>query len=189
MTENLNISGEQERKELDCAEAERAERKKSEYLAEAWRLLELKIDDQTEINDRLERKAFLLVTFAVAIIGYLFSTVEFSESCWLCSFLGIMSVLKIVLCVALGYVVWLGVRIFELKRFVGKGLLPKFVMHEFYNFDLDELRTDVLDIIDADINDGEKILEGKAEDLETGIKWLKWSMVSAFVLIVIEKFW
>ena len=187
MTENLNISGEQERKELDCAEAERAERKKSEYLAEAWRLLELQIGEKIERNDRIERKAFLLVTFSVAIIGYLFSTINFNETCSL--FLWIMSVLKIVVCGALGWAVWHGVAIFNLEDFVEKGLNPKYVMNKYYNFDLDKFREYLLLMADIDelLENSDTILNGKAESLKTGIKLLKWSMIFAFILTLVEK--
>ena len=67
MTENLNISGEQERKELDCAESERAERKEIRIFKRIVAVGGVAFGRAAHIqrNDRIERKAGLLVAFSV----------------------------------------------------------------------------------------------------------------------------
>ncbi|MGI9306435.1 MAG: hypothetical protein ACR2P5_03930 [Gammaproteobacteria bacterium] len=136
---------------------------KSEYLREAIRLVELRLEQQQKSSDENQRKAALLITFCVAVIGYLYAEQPDESGVYLP--LALWWTVKVILAVILGAAVFYGLQVVDIKKWGVSGADPAYVDSRF-GWDFNQMAEELLDGYKEcfDINKGN--LEKKVKKLK-----------------------
>lgn len=168
------------------------DQKKLEYLQEALRLAELRLEEQNITLTLQEKKAVLVVTLCIAVIGYLltstgeigkvteifnyFSQIKLSE-------LWISSIFKILPSLILAIAMLHGIQSLSLMNLGTRGASPDYSMSDYFGHDLNDLSKGLLEDYNDRIKKNKKMLDHKKKEMIKARKWLYFGIPLAIVLV------
>ena len=158
-------------------ESEIAESAKTEsaYWQESVRLAELRMTEQSALQNEYDRKAVLMITFCVVLIGYLF--VGEWEG-WLAA--------KLAPIVMLSWAACRGMQILQFAEFGVQGIEPDISIY-FADRATNEFEEHVLQEYAEKIGRNQTSLARQRGYLEKGRAWLYRGIAAAFIVSVLEK--
>ncbi len=149
----------------------------SEYLREAVRLAELRMTEYARIYNEYERRAVLLITFCVALIGYLLSG-EWAEWTAAVKFLAIFCLMS---------AAWKGLRIFSFSELGVRGIHPNTLADPVFGGRekamLEYVRGQYAERIDWN----GKILDLLVRRFQSAKRWFYAGLTTTAVIVLAEK--
>ena len=149
----------------------------SEYLREAVRLAELRMTEYARIYNEYERRAVLLITFCVALIGYLLSG-EWAEWTAAVKFLAIFCLMS---------AAWKGLRIFSFSEFGVQGIHPNTVANPIFGGRADVLLEYVRGEYAERIDQNAKNLHSRSRFLDSAKRWFYAGLTTTAAIVLAEK--
>ena len=165
---------------------------KMEYLQEALRLAELRLEEQSITLTLQEKKAVLVVTLCIAVIGYLLTS---SGEIWKLAEtinhnyqtksgdLWISLIFKILPSLFLAFAMIHGIRSLSLMNLGTRGASPGYSMSDYFGQDVNKLAKGLLEDYNDRIKKNQKMLDHKRKEMIKARKWLYFGIPLAIVLV------
>ena len=166
------------------------DQQKSEYLKEALRLAELRLEEQNVTLTLQEKKAVLIATLSIAFIVYLLAFTGESGEAY--TILGRKIPLKptnffifkiLPSCLFVMSMIH-SINALDLTKLGTRGASPNYALDDYFNHDLYELRNGLLEDYNERVEKNEKILEVKDKQLRKARNWLFYGIQLAIVLVL-----
>lgn len=165
---------------------------KMEYLQEALRLAELRLEEQNITLTLQEKKAVLVVTLCIAVIGYLLtSSGEIGKVAEIVNILfqtksgdlWISLIFKILPSLILAFAMIHGIQSLSLMNLGTRGTSPDYSMNDYFGQDSDKLAKGLLEDYNDRIKKNQKMLDHKKKEMIKARKWLYFGIPLAIVLV------
>ncbi len=168
------------------------DQQKTEYLQEALRLAELRLEEQSITLTLQEKKAVLVVTLCIAVIGYLLTSTgeiekvtEIFNNIFQTKFgdLWISLIFKILPSLFLAFAMIYGIRSLSLMNLGTRGASPGYSMSDYFGHDLNKLARGLLEDYNDRIKKNQKMLDHKKKEMIKARKWLYFGIPLAIILV------
>ena len=169
------------------------DQQKSDYLKEALRLAELRLEEQHITLTTQGKKAVLIATLCIAFIGYLLAfTGAIGETY---SILGWniplkftnLLIFKILPCLPLAMAMLYSIQALDLEDLGTRGATPEYTLDEYFKHDLYQLMIVLLEDYNERIYENEKILGTKNREMVKARNWLFIGIPLAIVLVAFRE--
>ena len=168
------------------------DQQETEYLKEALRLAELRLEEQNTTLTLQEKKAALVVTLCIAIIGYLLSFTgdikalpEVLDHIFKTKIgdLWTSLIFKITPSLILACAMVRSIRSLNLMDFGTRGASPGYSMSDYFGHDLNKLAKGLLEDYNDRIKKNQEMLDHKQKEMIKARKWLYTGIPLAIVLV------
>ena len=172
------------------------DQQKTEYLQEALRLAELRLEEQSVTLTLQEKKAVLVVTLCIAVIGYLLtSTGEIGKLTEIFNYLfqtklsdlSIALIFKILPSLILAFAMLHGIQSLSMMNLGTRGASPGYSMSDYFGHDLNKLAKGLLEDYNDRIRENQDMLDHKKKEMKKARKWLFFGIPLAIVLVAIRE--
>lgn len=157
------------------------ERQKSDYLKEALRLAELRLEEQNITLILQEKQAALIVTLCIAFIGYLLTfTGEIEQVPMLLDYifrtklgeLWTSLIFKILPSLPLAFAMLHSIQSFSLVDLGTRGASPDYSTNDYFGRNLNRLARGLLVDYNERVRNNQEMLKGKNKEMRKARKWL-----------------
>ncbi|MDE0286353.1 MAG: hypothetical protein OXI88_23185 [Gammaproteobacteria bacterium] len=168
------------------------DQQETEYLKEALRLAELRLEEQNTTLTLQEKKAALVVTLCIAIIGYLLTfTGDIQTVPVILDYLfktkfgdlWTSLIFKILPSLILAFAMVHSIRSLNLMDLGTRGASPGYSMSDYFERDLNNLAKGLLEDYHERIIENQDMLEHKKKEMKSARKWLFIGIPVAIVLV------
>ncbi len=166
---------------------------KTEYLKEALRLAELRLEEQNITLSKLENKAVLIATLCIVLIGYLLAFTGGLEETYSIKSWNIPSkhanllIFKILPCLPLAVAMLYSIQSLNLVNLGTRGASPGYSLNDYFGRNLNRLAKGLLEDYDDRIKKNIEMLEAKYEEMKKARNWLYWGVPLAIMLVAIRE--
>lgn len=158
-------------------------KQETEYLREAVRLAELRIEQQQRTDEINQRKAVLFITFCFAMAGYLYAGKGAETQCLPSAVWGIG---KAVLGALLLAAIVCAVFVVNFAYWKVHGVEPSYTMDEYFGENYNKMARDLLEYYDEFFKNNKEVLDKKGEYLLWARNFGFPGMALFFILILVE---
>ena len=161
-------------------------KKETEYLREAVRLAELRLEEQQKTSDIIRRQTVLLITYGAAAFTYLHAGEPAMplKQHW---FSHVLIAGNIIVAAAFIKAVYHCVGIFDIKKWGVPGADADYLLHEYFGKDFNKMAENLLENYREIFNQNEKNNGDKINEFIAIRKWGMAGIAGASVLIIAEK--
>lgn len=172
------------------------DQQKSEYLKEALRLAELRLEEQNATLSLQERIAALIATLCIAFIGYLLTFTgdigRFSKILdWLSGIksggLWTLIIFETLPSLPLAIAMLHSIRSLNLMDLGTRGASPGYTLNDYFGRNLNRLAKGLLEDYNVRIRRNQEMLEDKNKELTKARNWLFFGIPLAIFLVVLRE--
>ena len=169
------------------------DQQKSDYLKEALRLAELRMEEQNITLTTHGKKAVLIVTLCIAFIGYLLAFTggvgeTYTIFCWnIPSKYANLLIFKILPSSPLAMAMLYSIQALDLEDLGTRGASPDYTLNLYFKRNLYQLAKELLDDYNERIKQNEKILDTKNREMEKARNWLFLGIPLAIILVIVRE--
>lgn len=169
------------------------EQQKTEYLKEAVRLAELRLEEQNIALTLQEKKSALIATFCIVIIGYLLTftgdieqvsrTLDYLFRTKLGELWPLL-IFKIIPSSVLALAMLYSIRSLNLADIGIRGAPPEYTLDNYFKRNLNKLAKELLENYNDRIKENQEMLETKNEEMRKARNWLFIGTPLAVILVI-----
>ena len=169
---------------------------KEEYLKEAVRLAELRLEEQNIALTLQEKKAVLIATICIVIIGYLLTfagdieqvsiTLDYLFRTKLGELWPLL-IFKILPSLILAFAMVHSIQSLNLSDLGIRGASPRYTLDNYFNRDLNKLAKELLEDYNARIKENQEMLEAKNEEMRKARNWLFRGIPLSIILVIFRE--
>ena len=168
-----------------------ATQKELEYLKEAVRLAELRLEAQDKAYDAQTKKVVLMGSVCFVFIGFLFAfPIEKEKTyeifCWSFPAWGAVLVFKYLPCLPFVMSLYHSFKSLDLKSFKLPGFSPKYTTDKCFESDPSKLTEKMLQDYEDRIKDNAEVIENNGDKMEEAKNWLIYGMLFAVLVVVVR---
>ena len=169
------------------------DQQETEYLKEALRLAELRLEEQNTTLSTQGKKAVLIATLCIAFIGYLLAfTGGVGETYTVFGWhippkYANLLVFKILPSLPLAMAMLFSIQALDLEDLGTRGATPEYTLDEYFKHNLYQLMMVLLEDYNERIYENQKILEAKNSEMVKARNWLFVGIPVAIIMVAIRE--
>ena len=164
-----------------------------DYLKEALRLAELRLEEQNITLSTQGKKAVMIATLCIALIGYLLAFTGGVGEIYTVPGWNIppkytnLFIFKILPSLPLAMAMLFSIQALDLEDLGTRGATPEYTLDEYFKHDLYQLMIVLLEDYNERIYENQKILEVKNKEMVKARNWLFLGIPVAIIMVAVRE--